>query len=201
MKLYYFPGASSLSPHIALAESGLDYTLERIDVASHVTEAGRDYYLVNPLGYVPALELPDGEILTEGSAIVQYIADRVPEKQLAPPNGTLARYRLQEWLNFLATEIHQCLTPFFSPAVPDQSKALLLARLAPRLGRLEQVLGSHDYLLRQFTVADGYLFALLGWCDFLSIDLSGYPALLAFQARIAARPAVHRALGEEGLLK
>ncbi|MBE9608313.1 glutathione transferase GstA [Chitinilyticum piscinae] len=200
MKLYYFPGASSLSVHIALAETGLEYTLERVDFVSHRTEDGRDFYTVNPLGCVPALELPTGEILTEGAAIVQYLADLVPEKHLAPPNGTLARYRLQAWLNFLASEIHQSLGPFFSAEVPDKSKTLLLQRLAQRFGILEQELGRHDYLLREFTVADGYLFTLLGWCDYLKIDLSPYPVLQAFQARIALRPAVQRALQEEGLL-
>ncbi|WP_028451516.1 glutathione transferase GstA [Chitinilyticum aquatile] len=200
MKLYYVPGACSLSPHIALAEAGLDYTLERMDFATHTTESGRNFYDVNPIGCVPALELPDGEILTEGPAIVQYIADLVPEKHLAPPNGTLSRYRLQEWLNFLTSEIHQCLSPFFSDEVPDKSKTLLLERLALRFARLNQVLGQHDYLLREFSVADGYLFTLLGWCDYLKIDLSMYPALTAFHGRVAARPAVQKALREEGLI-
>lgn len=202
MKLYFAPGACSLSPHIALREAGLDVTLEKVDLKAKKTETGADYTSVNPKGYVPALQLESGEVLTEAGTIVQYIADKKPEKKLAPANGSTERYRLQEWLNFLSTEIHKGTSPLFNPATPDAYKTIVKDNLARRYDYLSAALAKKPFLMGEtFTVADGYLFTLLNWTKFLGIDLGKWPTLASYYARVAARPAVQEALKAEGLLK
>ncbi len=202
MKLYYSPGACSLSPHIALHEAGLACTLVLVSTQSHKLQDGTDYYSINPLGYVPLLELDNGERLREGPAIVQYIADRVPEKKLAPANGTMERYHLQEWLSFIGTEIHQGFSPLFNPATPEEYKAMAREKLLKRLQWVDGQLAGKPYLMgEQFTVADGYLFTVANWAGFVGLDLSGLTHLSAYQARVAARPAVQATMKAEGLLK
>ncbi|CAM3751285.1 glutathione transferase GstA [Paracidovorax anthurii] len=202
MKLYYSPGACSLSPHIALHEAGLAYTPVLASTKSHKLQDGTDYYTINPLGYVPLLELDDGTRLREGPAIVQYIADQAPHKNLAPANGTLARYRLQEWLNFISTELHKGFSPLFNPATPDAYKAIAREKLLSRLQWVDEQLASRDWLLGEhFSVADGYLFTVCGWGKHVGVDLSHLKNLTAYTERIAARPAVQAALKAEGLLK
>lgn len=201
VKLYFKPGACSLSPHIALEEAGLKYESETVDLATKVTGSGANYLEVNPKGYVPALVLDSGEVLTEGPAIVQYIADLAPEKKLAPPNGSIERYRLQSWLNFIGTEIHKSVTAFFHPLSKDDWKAAAKLNLERRLGHVNQHLADKPYLLgNDFSVADGYLFTTLGWMKMIKFDLSPYPNLIAFQERTAARPAVQAAMKAEGLV-
>jgi glutathione S-transferase len=203
MKLYYSSGACSLSPHIALYESGLAFEAISAPTKTHKLADGTDYYTINPLGYVPLLELDDGRRLHEGPAIVQYLADLVPAKQLAPANGTFERYKLQEWLTVIGTELHKGgLSFLFNPATPAEFKPLLLERLHGRLKWVDGELAGKQYLLGDhFSVADPYLFTVTNWVPFLSVDLSGYPNLLAFRARVAARPAVQAAMKAEGLLK
>lgn len=200
MKLYYSPGASSLSPHIVLREAGLAFEPVLAPTKTHKLPDGGDYYAVNPLGYVPLLELDDGTRLREGPAIVQYIADQVPQKNLAPANGTLPRYRLQEWLTFIGTEIHRSFTPLFNAAMPEDGKKIYRDRLAPRLQWLNGQLADREYLMGDhFTVADAYLFAVTRWAKPTGIDLTPYPNLRAHHQRIGARPAVQEALKAEGL--
>ena len=200
MKLYYSPGACSLSPHIALCEADLPFELVRVDLSAKKTADGGDFLAVNGDGYVPALGLDDGSVLTEGPAIVQYIADLAPAKNLAPANGTPDRYRLQSALNFISTELHKSFSPLFSKTAGADWKAAARATLKDRLAHLHGRM-TRDYLLGdQFTVADGYLFTVLGWSKHVDFDLSPWPKLLAHQGRVAARPAVQRALREEGLL-
>jgi glutathione S-transferase len=202
MKLYFAPGACSLSPHIALQESGLPFQATRADLKTKLMADGSDYKTKNPLGYVPALELDDGSMLFEGPAIVQYIADQVPAKQLAPANGTMARYQLQSWLNFVSTEMHKGFSPLFNPATPDASKTMAKDRLATRFAHLEKHFASHEYLLgKAYSVADGYLFTVLNWTRPTQIDLTPYPNLRAYHQRVAARPAVQAAMKAEGLVK
>jgi glutathione S-transferase len=200
MKLYYSPGACSLSPHIVLNEGGFSYDTERVDLASGKTETGADYRAVNPNGYVPALLLDDGQVLTEGPAIVQYLADRVPEKRLAPPAGTMERYRLMEWLNFISTELHKDFGALFNPQAPEEWKMAVKAQLAQRIGHVSQRLEGKTYIMGDdFTVADAYLFTVLGWGQYVGLDLSPWPMLAAYLGRVAARPAVQAALKAEGL--
>ena len=202
MKLYYSPGACSLSPHIALREAGLDFTLVRASTKTHQLDDGTDFYRINPLGYVPVLELDSGERLREGPAIVQYIADQAPDKQLAPANGTLARYQLQEWLNFITTEIHKGFSPLFNPATPAEYKALCKDKLGQRLQWTNDQLQDGAFLMgAQFTVADGYLFTVTNWAKPMGIDLSHLEKLVAYRQRISERPAVVAAMQAEGLLK
>ena len=202
MKLYYSPGACSLSPHIALHEAGLAYTPVLASTKSHKLQDGTDYYTINPLGYVPLLELDSGERLREGPAIVQYIADQVPDKQLAPANGTLARYRLQEWLTFIGTELHKGFSPLFNPATPDDYKPLVRERLLQRLQWVDGQLAGKQYLMGdQFTVADGYLFTVTNWTQPTNLDISGLANLAAYRERVGTRPAVQAAMKAEGLLK
>jgi len=202
MKLYYSPGACSLSPHIALLESGLAFEPVLASTKSHKLQDGTDYYGINPLGYVPLLELDDGTRLREGPAIVQYIADQVPAKKLAPANGTLERYRLQEWLTFIGTEVHKGFSPLFNPATPDEYKTIARERLVSRLKWVDSQLEGKQYLMGDtFTVADGYLFTVTNWSRPMSIDLTPYPNLLAWRERVAARPAVQAAMQAEGLRK
>ncbi|QDE70987.1 MULTISPECIES: glutathione transferase GstA [Myxococcus] len=202
MKLFYSPGACSLSPHIILREGGFSFTTEKVDIRAKKTAAGEDFLAINPKGYVPALQLDDGSLLTEGPAIVQFLADQVPDKKLAPANGTLERYRLQEMLNFISTEIHKGFSPLFNPAFPDEGKRLTRERLAQRLGVLEAVVAKQAFLLGdQFTVADAYLFTTLNWAGHTKVDLEPFPALRAYHARVADRPSVQEALKAEGLAK
>ena len=200
MKLFLKPGACSLSPHIVLEELGLPYETETVDLKTRQTASGQDFLAINPKGYVPALQLDGGELLTEGPAIVQYLADLAPEKKLAPANGSLQRYQLQSWLTFIGTELHKSCSPFFNPAAPQAMKDMARANLERRLAYTEQQLEGRDYLLgSDFSVADAYLFTVLGWFRYLPLDLSAWPLLLAYQARVAARPAVQAALKAEGL--
>jgi glutathione S-transferase len=202
MKLYYSPGACSLSPHIAALESGLPITLVKVDTKTHTLADGSDYYAINPKGYVPLLELDAGQRLSEGPAIVQYIADRNPAANIAPANGTLERYQLQEWLNFITSELHKQFSPMFSATTPTEYKETLKEKIGKRFDLVVAQLAGNDYLMgKQFTVADGYLFTILRWCRAVGIDLGKWPALVAYQARVAARPAVHKALLAEGLIK
>ena len=202
MKLYYSPGACSLSPHIALREAGLAFEPILASTKSHKLQDGSDYYGINPLGYVPMLELDDGTRLREGPAIVQYIADQVPNKNLAPANGTLPRYRLQEWLTFIGTEIHKTFSPLFNPAMPEEAKAISRDKLASRFAWIDGELKNKQYLMGDsFSVADGYLFTVSNWAKPMNIDLAPYPNLVAYRERVAARPAVQEAMKAEGLLK
>ena len=202
MKLYYSPGACSLSPHIALREAGLAFELVKVDTKTHQLQDGSDYYTVNPKGSVPVLEIANGERLTEGPAIVQYIADQVPAKNLAPANGTMPRYRLQEWLNFITSELHKGFSPLFSSTTPDATRASTKSRLGERLAWVDGQLAHKEYLLGDgFTVADGYLFAVVNWSGHVGVDIAHLAHLQAFMARIAARPAVQEAMKAEGLLK
>jgi glutathione S-transferase len=202
MKLFYSPGACSLSPHIVLRETGLEAELVKVDLRAHTTADGTDFYTLNPKGYVPVLELDSGERLTEGPAIVQYLADQKPAAGLAPAAGTLPRYRLQEWLNYLSTEIHKSFSPLFNPKTLPEVREAALASFKPRLEFLSRSLEGRGHLMGpHFSVADAYLFTLLNWAGFVKLDLGPYPLLKAYQARVAARPAVQAALRAEGLIK
>lgn len=200
MKLYYSPGACSLSPHIVLREAGLAFEPVLAPTKTHKLPDGGDYYEVNPLGYVPLLELDDGTRLREGPAIVQYLADQVPQKNLAPANGTLPRYRLQEWLTFIGMELHRNFTPLFNPAMPEDGKKIARERLANRFTFVNGELAGKDYVMGEhFSVADAYLYVVTRWTKPMNVDTSAYPNLLAHHARVGARPAVQEALKLEGL--
>lgn len=201
MKLYFSPGACSLAPHIALSEAGLSYTTAKVDLGKHTLADGTDYYTINPKGYVPLLELDDGTRICEVAVILQYIADRKPGT-IAPAFGGIERYRVMEWLNFIATELHKQFAPLWYATTHDSTKEVQRAKLATRFDHLSQGLASQPYLAGQaFTIADAYLFTILNWAPMLKVDLSPWPVLVAYQARVAARPAVHRALVAEGLVK
>jgi glutathione S-transferase len=196
MKLYFSPGACSLHPHITLREAGVPFELERVDLRSHKVHDGTDYYTVNPKGYVPALRLDDGSLLTEGAVIDQYVADLRPEKKLIPAAGTMDRYHLQEWLNFIAAEIHKAFGPLFGN--DEAAKEAARTRIGKRFDFVQQSLGSRPYLTGEtFTVADAYLFNMLRWTTFTGIDLAKWPALEAFFKRVEQRPAVQEALAAE----
>lgn len=199
MKLYYSPGACSLSPQIVLQESGLAYEPVLASTKTHQLADGTDYYTINPLGYVPLLELDNGARLREGPAIIQYIADQVPDKKLAPANGSFERYQLQEWLNFIGTEIHKGFGPLFKPTTPENYKPIALEALTKRLQWVDGQLAGKSYLMgEQFSVADAYLYTVSRWAGFVGLDLSGMANILAFQQRMAQRPAVQAALKIEG---
>lgn len=201
MKLYYAPGVCSLASHIALIESGLPYKLAKVDIRKHTLEDGSDYYAINPKGYVPLLELDDGTRFAEGVVILQYIADRVPGK-LAPAYGSIERYRVMEWLTFVNSEMHKQYSPLFYPTTPDATKDAQRAKLATRFEMLDKLFKAQPFLAGdKFTVADMYLFTILNWSAGLKIDLSPYPALVAYQARVRAIPSVERAMLEEGMIK
>jgi len=201
MKLYYSPAACSLAPHIALSESGLPYKAALVDLKKHTLADGTDYYGINPKGYVPLLELDDGTRLSEVAVILQYIADRNPGT-LAPVFGTMERYRLMEWLNFIATELHKQFGPLWYPTTPDAVRTSQKEKLATRFELIAKTLEAQPYLMGEsFTVADAYLFTILNWAPMLKVDLAPFPALRQFQARVAARPAVHAALVAEGLIR
>lgn len=201
MKLYYLPGACSLASHIALREAGASFDLDKLDNASKKTAAGEDFLAINPKGYVPALSLDDNEVLTEGAAILQYIADRHPEAGLAPAAGTLARTRLQENLNFIAAELHKAFTPLFNPALSEAEKEAAKTRIGQKLDQIErQLADGRSYLLGEtFTVADAYLFVVTNWTKMFGITLDAWPKLSAFMARVGARNSVQQALKAEGL--
>ena len=202
MKLYYSPGACSLSPHIALLEAGLPYDLVKVDLKAKKLENGDDYLKVNPKGQVPALALDSGELVTEGPVIVQMIADKASAKNLAPARDSAERYKLLEWLNFIGTELHKNFGPMFSPVLADDAKAFFKDRVMGKFRYVDGTLAGRDYLMgKQFTVADGYLFTMLCWADRMKFDLSDLPNLLAYKARVAARPKVQEALTKEGLMK
>jgi glutathione S-transferase len=201
MKLYYSPGACSISPHIALLEAQLPFELAQVDLRAKTVSSGEDYRDVNPKGYVPALVMDNGELLTEGAIIVQYIADQRPETNLAPPQGTLERYRLQEKLHFLATELHKASSPFYNPKATPEFKESLKERIVLRLGALSHMLQQQPYLMgEQFTVADGYAYYCLRSVQKLTgTDLSAWPNLQQYYARLSERPTVKAALEAEGL--
>ncbi len=202
MKLYYSPGACSLSPHIVACETGVPIDLEKVDLASHKTADGLDYMSVNPKGYVPALRLDDGSVLTEGPAIVQYLADQKPASGLVPAAGSLDRYRVQEWLNFIGTELHKNFSPLFNKASSDDTKKTARDNIAKRLGYLNERLANRQYLMGDhFTVADAYAFTIVNWTNFIGMDIKPYANLSAYMARVGSRPKVQEALKQEGLLK
>jgi glutathione S-transferase len=202
MKLYYAPGACSLSPHIVSREAGIPVELKKVNLKDKVVEGGADFLKVNSKGYVPALELDNGQVLTEGPAIVQYLADQKPASGLAPKPESFERYRLQEWLNFITAEIHKGFSPLFKPSTPDEYKKIARENLAGRFDWLNQQLAGKDYLMgKTFTVADAYLFTVLTWTKPLQIDLGKWPNLAAFVARVSARPKVKEAMKAEGLIK
>ena len=202
LKLYYSPGACSLSPHIALREAGLDFTLEKTDLRTKQTASGGDIRQENPKGMVPVLELGNGDVLTEGPAIVQWIADQKPGSGLAPAAGTLARYHLMEWLNFVTSELHKTYSPLFNPAAPEEYKKIARETLAARYAFVNEKLEGKSYLMgEQFTVADGYLFTVTNWARIVKFDLTSYPNVVAFQDRVRHRPHVVEAMKAEGIIK
>ena len=202
MKLYFAPGACSLSAHIALREADAGFDLEQVDLAAKRTKSGADFRAISPMGYVPALQLDDGSVMTEASVIAQYVADTNPAAKLAPAAGSKERYALMGWLNFIATELHKGFGPLWKPTTPDAYKETVKETLAARFDFLSKQLGDRPYLTgERFTIADGYLFTVLNWSNFLKLDMSRWPTLQAFMARVAARPAVQAALKAEGLVK
>ncbi len=202
MKLYYFPGPCSLSPHIVALEAGIPLQLEKTDITTKLTESGEDFGKINPKGYVPTLMLDNGEVLTEGTAILQYLADLKPESGLAPANGTLPRYRLQEMLGYINSELHKNYSPLFSPDTADQVRQQRKDYLLKRYTLLNDVLAGQPYLLGEsFTAADAYLFTITNWAGHVGLDLSRFAALADFQQRVASRPAVQAALVAEGLVE
>jgi glutathione S-transferase len=203
MKLYFSPGACSLSPHIVLSEAGIKADLEQVDLKTKKTKSGADFTAVNPKGQVPTLVLDSGQTLTEGPAIVQYLADQKPQSGLAPQAGTFERYRLQEWLNYITSEVHKSFGALFNSATPEDYKPIVREALASRFAYLDSHLAkSGPYLMgSQFTVADAYLYVMTLWTKFVKIDLNQWPRLKAYSDQVAARPKVHEALKEEGLAK
>lgn len=201
MKLYYFPGACSLSPHIVAREAGIALQLEMVDLKTKRTASGADFFKINPKGAVPVLELDNGELLTECTAIVQYLADQKPESGLAPANGTLARYRLQEMLGYINSELHKSYSPLFNPATLESVRQERKDYLRRHYALLEQRLAAHQWLVGdRFTAADAYLFTVTNWAAHLNVDLSEFAAVAAFQQRVGGRPQVRAALEAEGLL-
>jgi glutathione S-transferase len=202
MKLYYSPGACSLSPHIALLEAGLPYDLVKVDLRAKKLENGDDFLKVNPKGQVPALALDSGELITEGPVIVQIIADKVPATNLVPSRDSAERYKLLEWLTYVNGELHKNIGPLFNPMLSDDAKAVFKDRAMGKFRYVDSQLAGRDYLLgKQFTVADGYLYVMLRWAEGMKFDLSGLNNLLAYKDRVAARPKVQEALVKEGLVK
>jgi glutathione S-transferase len=201
MKLYYSPGACSLASHIALQETGLPFEIDRFIASTGKTAGGEDFMQVNPKGYVPTIRMDDGNVLTEGGAVLQYIADQNPASGLAPQAGTMERYRLQEWLTFIGTEIHKTFTPLFSKTVSAEVKDRGFDLLARRFGYVEDWLtNSRPYLMGdQFTVADAYMFVVLRWSAPVGFDLAPFPNIRAYMERISARPSVQKAMKAEGL--
>ncbi|MDA8365285.1 MAG: glutathione transferase GstA [Gammaproteobacteria bacterium] len=202
MKLYFTPGACSMAPHIVLREAGLQCELQKVDLSKHQTDAGEDYYKINPKGYVPALRLDNGELLTEVAVILQYLADQKPGSSLSPRAGTMDHYRVIEWLNFISSEVHKQFGPMFNPKITAEWKQNQISALGRRFDYLSERLDGNEFLFGgKFTIADAYLFTILNWTGFLNIDLGKWPLLRDYMAHIAARPAVQEAMKEEGLLK
>ncbi len=202
MKLYYAPGACSLSPHIVSREAGIDLEFERADIAQKKTETGKDFWGVNPKGQVPVLETDDGQKLTEGPVIVQYLADQKPGSGLVPAPGTIDRYRVQEWLSFVGSEMHKTYGPLFRPTTPEEFKVLSREVIGRRIAWLDKELAGKQYLMGdKFTVADAYLFTVLRWSPRVGVDLSKSANVVAYVDRVAARPKVQEALKAEGLLQ
>jgi glutathione S-transferase len=202
MKLYFTPGACSMAPHIVLREAGITFDLEKVHLATKQTAHGEDYAKINPKGYVPAIRLDDGQILTEAAVILQYLADQKPESGLAPKPGTMDRYRLMEWLNFVTSEIHKQFGPLFNPKVTGEWKENQMKMLRRRFDYLTERFTGKQYLMGdKFTVADAYLFTILNWSNFLKFDLGRWPTLKDYMARVGARPAVKEAMKVEGLIK
>lgn len=200
MKLFYAPGACSHAPHILLREAGLNFTLEKVDLGAKKTEGGADFTKINPNGYVPALQLDSGEVITEGPAIDQYIADQVPAKGLAPANGTPARYKMQSWLNFVSTELHKQFGPLFSKTTPDEYKKTLIDKIKGRFDTIDAHLAKNSFLMGDsFTAPDAYLYTVVGWAKYFDIGLDKWPALKSFMDRVAARPSAQAAAKAEGL--
>jgi glutathione S-transferase len=200
MKLYYTPGACSHAPHILLREAGLDFTIEKVDLATKKTETGVDFKTINPHGYVPALQLDNGAVVTEVAVINQYIADRAPAKKLAPANGTPERYTLQSWLNFISSEVHKQLAPMFNKALPEEYKTALKEKLATRFDAINEHLSKSKFILGEsFTAPDAYLYTVLNWAKYFAIDLAKWPAINSFMERVAARPSAQAAAKAEGL--
>jgi glutathione S-transferase len=202
MKLYFAPGACSLSPHIVLREAGLNFDLEQVNNQEKKTKSGTDYWTINPKGQVPVLELDSGDRLTEGPVIVQYLADQRPSAGLMPPNGTMERVRVQEWLNFTTSELHKTYGPIFRPTTPDEYKTISKENLGKRFDWLDKQLAGRAYLMGdRFTVADAYLFTVLRWSPRIEVDLARWPNLKAYVDRVAARPKVREAMQAEGLIQ
>jgi glutathione S-transferase len=201
MKLYYSPGACSLAPHIVARELGLKLDIEKVDLAAKKTERGADYLAINPKGYVPALQLDDGSVLTEASAVLQYLADCKPDAALIPAFGSAERYRVLEWVGFIATEIHKGFGPLWNPDTPDAYRAITVETLAKRFLYIESQLGQAYLTGPQFTIADAYAFVTLSWADYHKVDLAPYAKLRAYLARVAARPGARAAMQAEGLIK
>jgi glutathione S-transferase len=201
MNLYYFPGACSLAAHIVLREGGFAFDLEKVDLATGKTESGADFRAINPKGYVPALVLDDGRLLSEAQVILQYLADQKPDSSLAPPAGSMERYRLMEWLAFIATEVHKGFGPLWNPATPEATRQAALAMLSKRFDFLAAELAGKEWLMgNRFTVADAYLCTVLGWTAFHKVDLAPWPVLAAYLARASSRPAAQAAMQAEGLI-
>lgn len=201
MKLYYFPGACSLAVHIVLREGGFAFDLDRVDLATGKTESGAEFRALNPKGYVPALILDDGQLLTEDQVILQYLADQQPDSGLAPPAGSMERYRLMEWLAFIATEVHKGFGPLWNPATPEVTRQAALTQLGKRFDYLAAALAGKEWLMGgRFTIADAYLCTILGWCGYHKLDLAPWPALGAYLGRASGRPAVQAAMKAEGLI-
>jgi glutathione S-transferase len=202
MQLYFSPGACSLASHIIVRETGLPVELKRTDVKTKKLEDGADFFAVNSKGAVPALRLDDGQVLTEGPVIMQYLADQKPDTRLAPKAGTLERYRLLEWLNYITSEVHKGFSPLFNPTADDKVKQFTIQNLEKKFDWLNQQLAGKQYLTGDtFTIADSYLFVVVNWSNFVGIDLGRWPALKDYVARVAARPKVQEAMAAEGLLK
>jgi len=201
MKLYYSPGACSLAPHIVLNEAGLAYEAEKVDIPTKKTATGGDFLAINPKGYVPAITLDDGQLLTEVQVLLRYLADQKPQSNLMPKPGTMERYRVEEWMNYIASELHKGYSPLFRPNTPEEYKTIVRGNLAKRLALLDQALAGKQYLMGSaFTAADAYAFTILRWSPFTKVDLSPYANIKAFMARMEARPKVQQTLKEEGLL-
>jgi len=202
MKLYYFPGACSIAPHIVAREAGIALDLEKVDLGSKRTATGEDYLAVNPKGYVPALRLDDGSVLTEVSAIIQYLADQAPASGLIPAAGTMERYRILEWIGYVSTEIHKGFGPLWNAKLAPEARAAAVAALSHRLDLVEKVLARQPFLAgERFTVVDAYLFAVASWAPWVKLDMAPWPKLRDFVARVAARPKVQEALVAEGLVE
>ncbi len=201
MKLYYSPGACSLAPHIVLNEAGYAYEVEKVDLATKKLASGGDFLAINPKGYVPAIALDDGQLLTELQVLLRYLADQKPQSNLMPKPGTMERYRVEEWMNYIATELHKGYSPLFRPNTPEEYKTIARENLAKRLALLDKALAGKQYLMgNAFTAADAYAFTILRWSPFTKVDLSPYANIKAFMARMEARPKVQQTLKEEGLL-